>query len=222
MIISIGHSHNDIGSYAITINGTMPYLTGDPGSPGMYDYNSFSSARFTQAIFNSYGHPVPLVAGQNQTNAALAQNQPTTHSVPTFNFTTNGDTSETLTINMTAAYPSASSLLGLYRSFTYTRVSTSLQTVGINDTVSFSSPQAFEVPLVTLVNWTAFSNGTGGCFQGKTNAMLCATVSASQSFSLIPRLLIVDSNPSKTYTRIAISLSTTTTSAWVYSLFYKP
>jgi Heparinase II/III-like protein len=60
------HSHNDIGSYAIALGEQQP--AGDVGAP-RYSAKTFSKERYTIRAINSYGHPVPVVAGQLQQDA---------------------------------------------------------------------------------------------------------------------------------------------------------
>lgn len=67
------HSHDDIGSYAMAVNGLI--LTGDIGGPRRYDVNDFSSTRYQANVFNSWGHPVPLVNGKVQMRADLLWNR---------------------------------------------------------------------------------------------------------------------------------------------------
>jgi hypothetical protein len=162
------------------------------------------------------------VTSHNQTNAAQAQAQHIPGSpVPSFTYSEDGNRSETLMINMTAAYATASSLKSSFRTFVYSRGS-KVQYISINDTASFSQPlQSFEVAFVTLVNWTQYSDGSGGCFKGPDyNATFCVSITSSSPFSLNPRLLRVEANPSKTFTRIAISLICSP-NCWIRTLFFK-
>src|SRR6185312_12999312 len=62
-----GHSHNDVGSFVIGLDATQP--VGDPGGPSYYTAETFSSKRLTSRLINSYGHPVPVIGGQQQLDA---------------------------------------------------------------------------------------------------------------------------------------------------------
>ncbi|KAJ3094275.1 hypothetical protein HDU97_008270 [Phlyctochytrium planicorne] len=53
-----GHSHNDVGAYAVQVDGVI--VTGDPGGPSYYTASSFGKDRYKSPLFNSIGHPVPL------------------------------------------------------------------------------------------------------------------------------------------------------------------
>lgn len=61
------HSHNDIGSIVVAVGPTV--LAGDPGGPFAYDNQTFTAQRFIRKLLNSFGHPVPVVAGQLQVDA---------------------------------------------------------------------------------------------------------------------------------------------------------
>ena len=61
------HSHNDVGSYSIGLNGKQ--IVGDPGGPTFYDADTFSNKRYTYRLLNSYGHPVPEIDGKLQLEA---------------------------------------------------------------------------------------------------------------------------------------------------------
>jgi hypothetical protein len=72
------HSHDDIGSYAIRVNGML--LSGDVGGPRRYASTDFTSTRYTSPVYNSWGHPVPMVNGKLQMRADLVWNQMLTNS----------------------------------------------------------------------------------------------------------------------------------------------
>ena len=59
----VAHSHNDLGQFVVTLNGTL--LITDPGCP-VYDNLVFSSNRYDSQVINSYGHSVPVVNGKLQ------------------------------------------------------------------------------------------------------------------------------------------------------------
>ena len=58
------HNHNDVGSYVVGVAGHAYVL--DPGGE-VYTRRTFSRERYVSPMLNSYGHPVPVVAGQRQT-----------------------------------------------------------------------------------------------------------------------------------------------------------
>ena len=56
--IGVGHDHSNAGSYSISLNDKL--IAGDVGR-GNYDSFTFSSKRFDNIIYNSFGHPVPVL-----------------------------------------------------------------------------------------------------------------------------------------------------------------
>ena len=57
------HNHNDVGSYVVVVKDRAVLL--DPGSE-VYTARTFSAQRYESKLLNSFGHPVPVVAGQLQ------------------------------------------------------------------------------------------------------------------------------------------------------------
>ena len=57
------HNHNDVGSFVVVL-GDRPLLL-DPGGE-VYTARTFSSRRYESKVLNSFGHPVPFVAGKLQ------------------------------------------------------------------------------------------------------------------------------------------------------------
>lgn len=88
------------------------------GSPSDYNSETFSNVRNTLPIMSSYGHPVPLVAGQMQEDPLVLQIKNSEPSVISTSFT---DQIDTMRIDMTNAYPAAVSLQYLERNFTFSR-----------------------------------------------------------------------------------------------------
>ncbi|KAJ3103906.1 hypothetical protein HDU96_009097 [Phlyctochytrium bullatum] len=60
------HSHNDLGSYAIALDGAVTF--GDPGGPAYYNAST-GLFRYQSPLLGSYGHPVPLINGKFQEEA---------------------------------------------------------------------------------------------------------------------------------------------------------
>lgn len=57
------HNQNDVGTFIVHVGGET--LLCDPG-PGLYSRQYFSHDRYQNVFANSYGHSVPVVAGQLQ------------------------------------------------------------------------------------------------------------------------------------------------------------
>ena len=131
------HSHNDIGSFVIALGDTE--LAGDPGGPHAYDNKTFGPERYTYKILNSFGHPVPVVAGKLQRDATKVHPK-----VLKTKFTAAQDE---IQIDLKPAYD-VPELKKLVRAMTFSRAGAGAVT--IRDTVSFATPQTFEVAIQTL------------------------------------------------------------------------
>ncbi|EIP98570.1 Heparinase II/III-like protein [Opitutaceae bacterium TAV1] len=130
------HSHADLGQFVVALHGRAPLL--DPGSEN-YNSKTFTSARFTIPRIGSFGHAVPVVAGQYQLGGKRA-----TTRIVRIDFT---DTTDTYVLDLAGAYD-APGLTRLERAFTYTR--TGAGRLVVADTVEFSSPQTFGTALITM------------------------------------------------------------------------
>ncbi len=129
------HNHNDVGSYVVVV-GERPVLL-DPGAE-TYTARTFSSRRYESKLLNSYGHPVPKVAGQLQRTGADARGE-----VLASEFT---DLRDTLTLSLKSAY-AVPELEKLERTWVYDRTGAGCLTV--TDSFRFSSPRAFGTALIT-------------------------------------------------------------------------
>ncbi|HHU14799.1 MAG: heparinase [Kiritimatiellia bacterium] len=128
------HNHNDLGSYVVVLDGVE--MLGDPGGE-TYTRRTFSRERYVSPMLNSYGHPVPVVAGQLQVTGrrAAARVLETAFS----------DTRDRIELDIAAAYD-VPALTALKRNFTHDRTA---RVIEISDEVRFTTPQTFSVPLVT-------------------------------------------------------------------------
>jgi hypothetical protein len=72
------HSHNDIGSFVIGLDGVQPL--GDPGGPGYYTAATFGPNRLDSKLLNSFGHPVPEIDGHLQLDATKVKVKVLSHS----------------------------------------------------------------------------------------------------------------------------------------------
>ena len=160
------HNHNDVGSYAIMLDGTE--MGGDPGGE-TYTRRTFSKERYVSKVLNSYGHPVPVVGGKLQKGGRAAAAK-----VLRTEFT---DEKDVVELDCTAAYD-VPALKSLVRTMTFDRANSSIT---ITDRVAFSEPTAFEVPVITYREWTANDDFTEFSFkkQPKTYRRLKMAVQAS-------------------------------------------
>lgn len=137
------HHHNDVGSFSVVSGKAMVIC--DPGSE-VYTARTFSPQRFDSKVINSYGHAVPVVAGQLQragtdTRAVVQREQ----------FTASEDT---LALDMRPAYR-VPELARLDRTFVFHRGEH--PSLVVRDEVSFTEARNFETALVTWGNWESVS-----------------------------------------------------------------
>jgi len=141
------HSHNDIGSYAIALGNQQP--VGDPGGLRHYSKRSFGAHRYESKVLNSYGHPVPVVAGQLQVDATKVK--------PKVLSTSFSEKSDEIVIDMAPAY-AVRDLKSLNRRMQYDRHG--LGRVMIEDVFEFGTPEDFEVALTTHRKWRRLNENT--------------------------------------------------------------
>jgi len=129
------HNHNDVGSFIAISKGT-PFIC-DPGAE-VYTRDTFSDKRYLSHVHNSFGHGVPVVAGQLQgTGREFAGKVLSTEFTPG---------RDSIVIDMAGAY-SVPELLSLTRSLEFDRVS---GTITITDSVEFTEPKDFSTALITI------------------------------------------------------------------------
>lgn len=140
------HNHNDVGSFVV-VNGNQAVLL-DPGSE-VYTARTFSSRRYESKLLNSFGHPVPVVAGQLQRTGKAAAAR-----VLRSEFSDSVDKFE---LDLTSVY-AVPALKDLRRTFVYGRDNGgSLEVI---DNVEMTTPQAFGTALLTLGSWKRESDRT--------------------------------------------------------------
>ena len=130
------HSHNDVGSFIIALDGQL--VAGDPGGPRAYNNKVFGPERYTYKLLNSYGHPVPVVAGQLQKEATKANPR-----VLETHFTAAEDE---MKMDLAPAYE-VPELQKLVRTMRYSRAGAG--SIVIEDDVAFTKPMPFECALET-------------------------------------------------------------------------
>jgi hypothetical protein len=131
----VSHGHNDVGSFSVVVGNTMVIC--DPGGE-VYTARTFSAHRYDSKVLNSFGHDVPVVAGQLQRTGSEARG-----ALVAKEFTQAADT---ITLDLRSAYPVAD-LQKLERTFLFRRgESPSLQ---VRDEIKLAAPEEFETALVT-------------------------------------------------------------------------
>jgi L-rhamnose-H+ transport protein len=191
------HNHNDLGSYTVVIDGQSVLL--DPGREH-YTARTFSPRRYDSKLLNSYGHPVPLVAGQLQRNGKHAAAR-----IVRADFTASTDT---VVMDVTSAYD-VPGLKRLERTFVYERSGTGSLTV--TDRVEFDKPQSFGTALITLGRLTK-RDGKRLFITGPAGAEAVVEVDAGPAGYVVDVNEIRENAP-VTPTRIGVNLVDKTASA---------
>lgn len=148
------HNHNDVGSYVAVLGGKA--LLADPGGE-VYTARTFSSQRYESNVLNSFGHPVPVIAGKLQKTGADAKAV-----VLETDFT---ESSDRLVLDLTTAYD-VPELKRLTRTFEYSREGRG--SLKITDNVEFFSPETYENAIVTFSSISQDANGTFVVREGDT------------------------------------------------------
>jgi hypothetical protein len=133
------HNHNDVGSFVVALAGATPLV--DPGSE-VYTARTFSGQRYQSGVLNSFGHPVPMVAGKLQKGGRSAAAK-----VLKTDFT---DEADTVVLDLRAAYD-VEGLKKLQRTFVFSRKGAG--SLAVTDEVEFATPPSFGVALVTFSDW---------------------------------------------------------------------
>ncbi len=181
------HSHNDVGSYSIALGAQQP--TGDPGVT-VYSSKTFGPERYSIRAINSFGHPVPVVAGALQLNAMQA--------TPKVTETRLSEQSSGISIDLKSAY-AVEALTSLSRTMRHQR--TGAEMVMIEDRVVFSRPETFEVALIVHGDWR--DRGDGSIEIRQTGERLITQIEASTRYDLVVEN--IDEEGLK-FTRIGIRL----------------
>lgn len=137
------HNHNDVGSFVVALAGGTPLV--DPGSE-VYTARTFSSRRYDSNVLNSFGHPVPRVAGTLQREGRSAEAK-----ILKADFTADTDT---LAMDIRSAYP-VKELKKLVRTFVFSRKGRGSLT--IVDEVELDAPKSFGTALITFSKWKQLS-----------------------------------------------------------------
>ena len=181
------HSHNDIGSYEIAVGDDK--VTGDPGSPSMYDAQTFGPHWYDFKILNSYRRPLPVIDGKLQIVAAQAHPKVLSH-----DFTPDKDE---LKMDYTTAY-NVPALKSLVRTMDYTRSGN--REAQIVDVATFSSPRQFDKALVTHGDWKQIDAKTIELTYNKDK--LLVAIETPDRFTVKPEKITELASP--TFTRLGL------------------
>jgi Heparinase II/III-like protein len=138
----VSHGHDDLGSFVLVV-GDQALLV-DPGTE-IYTARTFSKNRYQSKVINSFGHNVPTVAGELQISTSRAQVK-----ILERNF---AEATSSVSMDLTSAYP-APELKELRRDFLFDHRG---ETLTIQDTAEFSTPQTLGVTFVTFGHWRRVS-----------------------------------------------------------------
>ncbi len=131
------HNHNDVGSYVIAVDGVPAVL--DPGSE-VYTRRTFSAQRYESKLINSYGHGVPVIGGQLQTEKGRTKS--------TLRLARHSEDGAEAGIDMTAPYHHVEGVAKVFRDFNYSRQGSG--TFTITDTAEFSRALDYENAVISL------------------------------------------------------------------------
>ncbi len=141
------HSHNDIGSFVIGLDGVQP--VGDPGGPRYYTAATFGPHRLDSKLLNSFGHPVPEIDGQLQLDATKVKAKVLSHSL--------SPREDRIVIDMTPAY-NVAELKQMTRTLVHSRYGNGM--VEITDDFHLTKPTVVIESLPTHGTWQKVDDHT--------------------------------------------------------------
>jgi len=180
-------------------------LLADPGRE-IYSRRTFGRGRYQSVAHNSFGHPVPLVAGKLQTIGRKARAR-----IVRTAFSQQADVLE---MDVTAAY-NVKELKSLTRTFTYDRRDSG--SLGLRDRVRFSSPQPFETALITFGRVEKISDDTLRVTEEGKSAKITITTDGPE-FSVTQTTLKANFTAGTLPTRVDIRLIGPVTAATVHTV----
>jgi hypothetical protein len=194
------HNHNDVGSFVVVL-GDKPLLL-DPGGE-IYTARTFSSRRYESKVLNSFGHPVPVVAGKLQQTGRRARAR-----LVSQNFT---DSTDTLVLDISSAY-NVPELRKLERKFVYSRIGKG--SLCVTDEVTFSRPCNFDTALITFDSWKQSSSHSLIVHDSEKALHVDLKITGSD-FKIEPETINEDVSARKKPTRLGINLTEPVTHAIV-------
>lgn len=144
------HNHNDVGTYSLLIGTNADaktpdvYVSRDPGGE-TYTARTFSARRYEGELLNSFGHPVPRIAGKLQSPGGACRGVVLSKSFD--------DAEDGVTFDITSAYPDVKTLDKALRTFQYRRATgEDSGFVAITDVIEFKKNEkgAIETALITF------------------------------------------------------------------------
>lgn len=197
------HSHNDIGSFVVNLGKDLQI--GDAGGPFAYNSQTFGPNRYASKLLNSFGHPVPVVAGKLQRDATKVR--------PTVLHTGFSDKQDEISIDMKPAYD-VPALKKLIRTMRFDRLAAGA--VAIEDVVEFNAPSEFETALTFRGKAHQTSPKTISFEEGAEH--LTVTVETPDGFTTSSEEIRELSAPA--YTRMGLKLAKPVENATVRMTFH--
>jgi hypothetical protein len=201
------HNHNDLGSFVVAAGHSTPLL--DPGGE-VYTARTFSSRRYDSQLLNSFGHPVPRVAGQLQREGRAHEAK-----VLATEFTPETDK---FVLDLRAAYE-VPTLKRLVRTFVFSRADHGRLTV--TDEVEFDSPQAFGTALLTFGPWQPLDDGRL-LFGAKPDQLQVSLQAEGGKLAVQAEEIHEDSSLRKTPLRIGLDFTAPVTKARIEVTVQQP
>lgn len=198
------HNHNDVGSYVLTLGNTV--IIADPGAE-VYTARTFSDKRYESKVINSYGHPVPVVAGSLQKAGKDAKGK-----IISTDFSENLDK---VTIDLKDAYP-FSWIEKLTREVVFSREEKGKIT--ITDSTEFKSPKKFETALITMGGFIKQSDKTFLIYN-QDKILLCEIDAGENNFSVTTEKIEEDLRAKDLPTRLGIKLDKSVNNAFIKIVF---
>ena len=201
------HNHNDVGSFVVVL-GDKPLLL-DPGGE-IYTARTFSSRRYESNVLNSFGHPVPVVAGKLQQTGSKARAR-----IVSQNFT---DSTDTLVLDISSAY-NVPELKKLERKFVYSRIGKG--SLCVTDEVTFTRPCNFGTALITFDSFAVRdpaeeqSSSRSLIVHDSQKALQVNIKITGSDFKIEPDTINEDVSARKKPTRLGINLTEPVTHAYV-------
>jgi Heparinase II/III-like protein len=200
------HNHNDVGSFSVVCGTAMSVC--DPGAE-IYTARTFGSHRYESKVLSSFGHAVPVIAGQLQRTGAEARAV-----VLQSDFSAGRDL---LKLDIHSAY-AVPELKALTRTFTFERgAGTKLVVL---DEVAFTQPETFETALITWGKWEK-SADRELLLADRAGGTRVEINTGGQTFQVTAEQINEDLPSHQKPTRIAISLLKPVQSAKV-TLTFRP
>lgn len=193
------HNHNDVGSFVVA-RGDRAVLV-DPGLE-VYTKRTFSDQRYVSRVLNSYGHAVPVVAGELQKFGREFRAKVVSTSF--------SEQEDMVVLDLTGAY-AVPALKSLVRTFTLRRGAK--PEIVISDAVEFSTPSTFEGALITFERHR--ERAAGQLTVGTGDSALRVQVDSSAPWKLRPETIEENLPGGKKPTRLGLTLDAPVTSARV-------